>query len=90
MSAAPPVQPVPPASQPSSADPTTAAAAVSTNGGDPSSSTTVSSLSDLKNQAPKVYYQMMVSIATSMISDMHNRDERLKQMWRDARDESNA
>lgn len=89
MTAAP--TPVPPASQPSAADPTTAAAAVSTNtSSDVSGSTTVSSLSDLKNQAPKVYYQMMVSIATNMISDMHRRDEHLKEIMREARDSDKA
>ena len=79
-----PIQPIAPASQPSAADPDTAAAAISTNK-DPSNSTTISSIGDLKTQAPKVYYQMMVSIATSMIKSMHKRDQRLKEMWREAR-----
>jgi len=79
-----PIQPVPQAPQPSAADPDTAAAAVSTNG-DPANSTTISSISDLKSKAPKVYHQMMVSIATSMIKSMHKRDQRLKEMWREAR-----
>lgn len=79
-----PIQPVPQAPPPSSADADTAAAAVSTNG-EPSNSTKISSIGDLKTQAPKVYYQMMVSIATSMIKSMHKRDQRLKEMWREAR-----
>lgn len=79
-----PIQPIAPASQPSAADPDTAAAAVSTNN-EPSNSTKISSIADLKTQAPKVYYQMMVSIATSMIKSMHKRDQRLKEMWREAR-----
>ncbi|HRD54982.1 MAG TPA: hypothetical protein PLC42_01150 [Parachlamydiaceae bacterium] len=43
-------------------------------------STKFSSLDDLKRKAPKVYHQMMVGVATSIIADMRDHQERLKKL----------
>jgi hypothetical protein len=89
MGAPNPVSPVATttAAAPSSADAATAGASASMNtDAAATASTKFSSLEDLKNKAPKVYYQMMVSIATTMIKDMHRNDENLKKMWRESRE----
>ncbi len=76
---------------PSAADPATAGAAMSTNAsGEATGATKISSLADLKNKAPKVYYQMMLGLATSVISDMRTHQDRLKDMQQKARDEANG
>lgn len=76
---------------PSAADPTTAAAAVSTNGSPKATGNTkFSSLEDLRKKAPKVFYQMMLGIATTIIKDMNDHQERLKRMRQEARDNVNG
>lgn len=75
------------AAAPSSADPSTAGNIATAQGGsgEVTAASTVSSLADLKNKAPKVYDMMMLGIAMSMVNKMHHQDERLKQLWREAR-----
>lgn len=71
---------------PSSTDPSTAGNVATTQGaGEVTGLTKVTSLGDLKEKAPKVYNMMMLGIAVSMINKMHEQDERLKQLWREAR-----
>lgn len=77
--------------QPSATDATTAAAAVSTNTPNEiakktSSSTTIKSMADLKHKAPKVYNFMMLSIAQNICIQMQRDQDRLKDMWRELRE----
>lgn len=74
---------------PSSANAATAEAAMSTNASaEATGATKISSLEDLKNKAPKVFHQMMVSLATTMISDMRKHQERLKKLQQKGRENS--
>lgn len=50
--------------------------------------TTVSSLADFKEKAPAVYDAMTLAIATNITNEMHHRQERIKEMQREARRES--
>ncbi|MCE5318939.1 MAG: hypothetical protein LLG04_16445 [Parachlamydia sp.] len=76
--------------QPSATDATTAAAAISTNTPNEiakqSSNTKISSLADLKRKAPKVYNFMMLSIAQNICIQMQRDQDRLKDMWRELRE----
>ncbi|HEY4831652.1 MAG TPA: hypothetical protein VIH61_03730 [Waddliaceae bacterium] len=72
--------------QPSSSDPSVAGAAAATNA--PKSMkettfTTVGSLAELKEKAPDVYNMMMQGIAQNIISEMRERQERLKKLMRE-------
>lgn len=75
----------PTAVQPSSADPSVAGnvAAANPTKQTVSAFTTVSSLGDLKQKAPELYHYMMLGIATSMIGQMQDDQQRLKQMMRE-------
>lgn len=75
--------------QPSSQNPATAEAAATTNASkkDFSTATEISSLSDLKDKAPEVWQKMMEGIAQKIISDMRQRQENLKKMWRESREQ---
>lgn len=89
-SATPIIQPdshnVTPVTPPSSADPSTAGAIASgQNAKQMDMKTTISSMEDLKRKNPELYKMMMQGIATGMISEMRRRQERLKQMMREAR-----
>jgi len=44
------------------------------------SSSTVGTLADLEAMAPKVYQQLMLSVASTMITDMKKSQERVKAM----------
>ena len=68
---------------PSSANPTTAGAVASSNApGGVTSATVISSLEELKKQAPEVYNKMLQGIATNICSEMKAHQERLKQLMR--------
>lgn len=69
------------ASTTSKANPSAQQAAVS-------SSTTVANMSQLKTKAPKVYKAMVKGMMFSMISQMQDNENRLKQMEAKARRES--
>lgn len=76
---------------PSSADPTTAAAVASSNASaETKGNVKFSSLEDLRKKAPKVYNQLMLSIATTIIRGMNDHQERLKKMRQEARDNVNG
>lgn len=47
--------------------------------------TTVSSINDLKKQAPKIYDAMLLGIATSIVTKIKHNQDRLKEMMRDWR-----
>ena len=73
--------------QPSSANPTTAGAAAQSNAPNEYTSTTkIASLDDLKNKAPKVYDAMIKGICMSIIRDMREHQEHLKEMMRKGRE----
>lgn len=76
--------------QPSANDPTTAAGAAQAHSGrkDFSLGTTLGSLSELKEKAPDVYNQMMMGIAYTVVKSMRQHEERLKEMWREGREEN--
>lgn len=81
-------QPVPAsANAPSASDPTTAGAAAAANA-EPTSMTTVSSLGALRQKAPKLYNQLMISIGYSCCRSMERSNERVKQMMREGRQNS--
>ena len=68
---------------PTSTNPTTASQQASAqNGGEPTSSTIVSSLSNLKDQAPKLYNAMLMGIATNICNQMQHAQERIKKAGR--------
>ena len=72
--------------QPSSTDPSVAGAAAATNASKDMKETTftkVSSLAELKEKAPEVYEKMMQGIAQNIISEMRERQERLKKLMRE-------
>lgn len=50
----------------------------------PNSKTRISSLEDLKHKAPKLYNQMMVSIAMNICNRMKRAQDRLKVLMRQA------
>lgn len=75
------------ASQPSSANPSTAGAAVQSNApANYSSSTKISSLEDLKNKAPEVYNAMLKGLCMTIIRDMREHQEHLKETMRKGRE----
>lgn len=65
-------------STPSSTNPTTAAAAASTSGA-VTGATKVSSLEDLKNKAPQVYWKMMESMGMTICRQVQRAEARRKQ-----------
>jgi hypothetical protein len=72
--------------QPSSSDPSVAAAAAAANASKDMKETTftkVGSLAELKEKAPEVYEKMMQGIAQNIISEMRERQERLKKLMRE-------
>lgn len=79
------VQP-PTAAPTGSANAATAEAAMSMNApAKATGATNFSSLDDLKRKAPEVYHQMMVGVATSVIANMKDHQERLKKLREDSR-----
>lgn len=48
--------------------------------GEVNSSTPIKSLSDLKNKAPKVYNQMLLSVMLLILHDMKEHQDRFKQI----------
>jgi hypothetical protein len=81
MSANVPAASAAPHSTPSASDPTTAAAAVSS--GQPTTMTTVASMASLRQQAPQLYKQMMMSFASTICQDMQNASNHLVQMMQE-------
>lgn len=72
--------------QPSSKDPSVAGAVAATHASKDMKETTftkVSSLAELKERAPEVYDVMMKGIAQNIISEMRERQERLKKLMRE-------
>lgn len=71
-----------------SADPTTAGHAAQANKSkkDFDIDTKISSVGDLRKNAPEVFDKMMEGIAMSIISRMRKAQERLKEMWREGRE----
>jgi hypothetical protein len=89
--AANPAAVTPAAQQPSATDATTAAAAASANApASYTSNTTISSLSDLKNKAPKVYKFMMLSIAQNICIQMEHDQDELTALWKQIRNDSDG
>ena len=74
--------------QPTSQNATTAEAAAGANASkkDFDMNTKIDSTADLKEKAPEVWDKMMEGIAQNIISDMRKRQERLKEMMREARE----
>lgn len=64
--------------------------AKTTAAGQLNASSTISSVADLKEKAPKVYYQTMVALATAIIKDMKHHNDRLKEMQAEARRNSTS
>lgn len=69
---------------------TAAEAAKSGSSGQVNASTNISSLAELKEKAPKVYQQMMISVATTIVNDMKARQDHIKQIWAEARRNSES
>ena len=59
-------------------------------GGGGEGSTTFSSMGDFKARYPTVYNQMMLGISSTMVNEMQHRQDRLKELWREARQKSEA
>lgn len=64
------------------------ASAGSTKPAETTAATTISSMEDFKAKAPKVYNAMMMSIAQNITSEMNHHQERIKEMNRQARQDS--
>lgn len=75
--------------QPTSQNAATAEASATANANkkDYDMETTVNSAADLKEKAPEVWDKMMQGIAQNIIKDMRQRQERLKKMMREAREQ---
>lgn len=89
-----PEQPVVPPSavQPSSANAATAGqVAQGTQSSQPvSTMTQINSMGELKRKAPEVYEKMMEGIAMSVIQRNKEAQDRLKELWRKAREDSGS
>lgn len=72
--------PPPPVTTATAANPTTAQEETASGGMDQSVSTTVSSMADLKTQAPQVYNAMMQGIGMNICNDMQHHQDQLKQL----------
>jgi len=69
---------------PSAANPTTAGAIASQNSqGGPTTSTKISSMADLKREAPEMYNKMLESIGMKICHDMKDHQDRLKRLMRE-------
>jgi|GEM_PF-2716202 len=71
--------------------PTTQAASEAsktTAAGQLNAASSISSVADLKEKAPKVYYQTMITLATAIVKDMKKHGDRLKQIRAEARRDS--
>lgn len=83
-----------PVSSVNSSTPVTPASAAeaskSTSSGQVTSSTNISSIADLKAKAPKVYHQMMLGIATVIVNEMKARQDHIKEIWAEARRNSES
>lgn len=81
-----PIAPAPPPSAPSSSNAATAGNIAQSAGlGTSSESNTVSTMSDIKRKSPKLYQAMMQGIAMNICNTMRDSQDRLKEMWRKAR-----
>jgi len=94
--AQPPIHSTPPVAsqavtQPVATNAATASGALSQKtmaAGDSTSGATFNSMNDLKEKSPKLYHAMMAGIAQSICKEMQEAQARLKQIMREARNNS--
>ncbi len=76
------VSPISSSNPPEAAAPAATTAPTKVNA-EANASTIISSLTDFKAKAPKVYNMMMLSIAQNIVNEMHRHQEDLKKKMRE-------